>query len=284
MKTIRTGRSALTLVELLVVIAIIAILIGLLLPAVQKVREAASRIESMNNLKQIMLATHEFSNINRGYLPSIDGWNQGSMSYETSLFISLMPYLEQGTIYARFRSVYGEGSAGSEYVIRVYLSPADPTLPGEPMGLASYAANAIVFAPRSTFRQISDGLSNTITFAEHYSFNCGGFTTFGWSRNENLTLPNLVFRTATFANKAAGDVYPVTLANPPITRASIPGLTFQTAPTQKNCDPRIPQSPHPGGMLAAIADGSVRVLGRGMSESTFWGAVTRSGGEVLNDW
>ena len=63
------------------------------------------------------------------------------------------------------------------------------------------------------------------------------------------------------------------------------GLTFQANPPVGACDPRIPQSPHAGGMLTALADGSVRVLAASVSEATFWAAVTPRGGEVLgNDW
>jgi hypothetical protein len=172
-------------------------------------------------------------------------------------------------------------------VIKVYFSPADPTLPNPPQDVASYAANAMAFEYGSKTSRIMDGTSNTIAYVEHYAL-CGE-TRFGWYEDAIDRIPFLdasgtsAFRRATFADRALGDVYPLGVAGQPRSQASVTGMTFQAQPLRSNCNPRVPQTPHRGGMLAAMLDGRVRTISPGVSESSFWGAVTPQGGEVLGN-
>ncbi len=280
------SRQGLTLIELLVVIAIIAVLLALLLPAVQKVREVALRTQSMNNLKQIVLATHNFADVHSGSMPSFDG-NRSSPNVGQSMWVALLPYVEQDNLYASYGKQHWVNFPVN---VKVYVSPADPTLTDEWTGVASYAANAQVFHGSPGLpRTFADGTSNTIAFAEHYAANCGG-EKFFFGIAEDIS----GLHRATFAEGGpnidrganAGDNWPETSGNPPTSRGAWVG-TFQVSPrpARTNCDPRLAQTPHSGGMLAAIADGSVRTLSPGMSPTTYWGAVTPASGEVLDlDW
>ena len=287
----KRSRHGMTLIELLVVVAIIAVLIGLLLPAIQKVREAAARMRSTNNLRQCILAMHNYAEGDRPF-PSLDGSHSAS-GY--SLLFELLPYVEEENFY---RQCVKSGQATSAHTIKMYLSPADPTvdLSNPTNNMASYGSNAFVLQkPCRLESGFPDGTSNTIAFAEHYAYGCEK-TQFSWFSTTAFGVaspPATVDRVhrATFAEPVVvdsfpgpalpPDVFPVTNGDPPVSLGSMAGLTFQVRPTLGECNYRLAQTPHAGGMLVAMFDGSVRTLAPGTAPSVYWGMVTPSGGEVI---
>jgi prepilin-type N-terminal cleavage/methylation domain-containing protein/prepilin-type processing-associated H-X9-DG protein len=120
----RNGRSAFTLIELLVVIAIIAILIGLLLPAVQKVREAAARTKCMNNIKQIALGMHNYHDA-YGKMPKASIMLYGPDYTWTGLAftVTMLPYVEQPALYSQFTPGTGPTDANAKYFSNANRNP-----------------------------------------------------------------------------------------------------------------------------------------------------------------
>jgi prepilin-type N-terminal cleavage/methylation domain-containing protein/prepilin-type processing-associated H-X9-DG protein len=139
-------RRAFTLIELLVVIAIVAVLIGLLLPAVQKVREAAARTQCQNNLKQIGLALHNYESGQGNLPPVIPATSKAPYFQEPAYFWSwsvlaqLNPYLEQTAIYNRMNldapmyvlptlNFSAENQFAVQQVVKLFLCPSDKMTP-----------------------------------------------------------------------------------------------------------------------------------------------------------
>jgi hypothetical protein len=265
-------RCGATLVEVLVVCAILAVLTGLLLPAVQSVRRTAALSESVNQYKQISIAY------------------SGLLSIEP-------PPTQSGALLDKLQAhieVREEITPKFNAIVFNYLNPHDPTfIRGDyrKPGNCSLAFNAQLMELSLRPDQIVDGSSDTIFFTERYA-RC---STIGveWELNQvecyfngvrSICTEHTPSRQATFADRYFNDVHPVTGPTPNTSTGSLGNLTFQVQVPEKECNGRTVQASFRNGLIVAFADGAVRPVAPNVSASTFWSAVTPNGNESLGDW
>jgi prepilin-type N-terminal cleavage/methylation domain-containing protein/prepilin-type processing-associated H-X9-DG protein len=298
------SRSAFTLIELLVVIAIIAILIGLLLPAVQKARESASRVKCLNNLKQIGVALHNYVGTT-GVLPA------GSDQLGFSAHAYLLPYLEQNVLYNQINFTVKPSNAANSVPygtsISLFLCPSDPTASvpvgdggnsyvwnyGSSLQWASNAASGAFVFGNVTFKltDISDGTSNTAAFSERLKGNFNNA-----NRNPLTTLyqcpgspttPAQAVADAALLNPYTANVFMsdmgqvwIQASNYTAYQHVTPPNTYQCAWPPANCGMGA-SSAHSGGVNLLLCDGSARFVANGISISSWQNLGTRAGDDLI---
>ncbi len=318
MSSSQSRRVGFTLIELLVVIAIIAVLIGLLLPAVQKVREAASRMSCSNNLKQLGLALHNYESTHKRFPPT--RLTTTSTPPQTISWATLiLSFIEQDNVASRYdRTVAWGSQAGAVRgaTIKTFACPSTPEDPLRTPGgnatndyapLHGVAGSLIATLPTadqptspegiitsgvgSQLQRIRDGTSNTMLITESAG------------RPAHYVRGGVILATAVTASGSHAN--PITLENPAAGQNSVSGaawawadehghallhgVTFASNNTYTapgtcviNCtNNQETFSFHIGGVNAVFGDGAVRYISQDIAVRVYVGLVTQRGGEIL---
>jgi prepilin-type N-terminal cleavage/methylation domain-containing protein/prepilin-type processing-associated H-X9-DG protein len=292
-------RKAFTLIELLVVIAIISILIGLLLPAVQKVRESANRMKCQNNLKQMGLACHQYHDTYKSFPPgylanalypnTMPGWGWAAF---------LLPYLEQENLYRQIDLLQPvEKSSAIQTPLPIFQCPSDELPEGTFLltdatfssvctaAASSYAATvgqdaSEVDAPtgdgifyrnsKTRFADIRDGTSQTVLLGDRAWLQTNGI----WAGAPN----------AAICRAGPANVWPN--ATGPAQTLILVHNNWINITTDADGGLDDFSSNHPGGVNLLFADGSVHfihsITSDGPERWAFWALGTRAGGEVID--
>ena len=314
MATQKLISKAFTLIELLVVIAIIAILIGLLLPAVQKVRELANKMTCANNLKQMGLALLNYETTNQRLPPS------GTKTIQHSWPVFILPYIEQQNLYEQYRmdkSWFDTlNNKATQTQVKTFICPSTPDDPKRPaldnkninaaisdytvpggltgnfllfclnngLGVAQNISKSAVLNGQgigTAISEISDGTSNSFLVYEsggrpkHYiSGKVIGEADSSFVC-QNTYVKNGITAGAAWADPGGGS---------PVHGFNKNGTICSEACVINCTNNQEAYSFHSGGMNASFADGSVRYINENISIITFAALVTMAGGEVISDY
>jgi len=297
-----SNRRAFGLIELLVVIAILAILLALLLPAVQKVRQLAMRTQTMNNMKQCGLAMHGYHDAKKRFP---DAFNTGGNfpNVDKTMWFHLLPYIEQAAVY--------QNDAADKVVVVTYLAVDDP-YNANPTGKLNFSGNIRVFAYMTygadcnkagvamkvkdaksklvalRIRDVLDGTSNTLMTTTRMS-SCDRTPTgdpISTRINGDPGTPSGGYFGATAVLNAPSPFY-----------AAEPTIMYQISPKDFDALPPgqsvkcinnasgVPHSLGGGDLLIGMCDGSVRTITAKVSPATFANATSPADGNILGaDW